>query len=80
MKLLIITQKVDMNDDNLGSFHEWLKKLAEKADIFVIGNYVGKYDLPENVKVFSLGKEIGVGRLVKNFQISMVFIEIVAKS
>src|SRR3989339_374793 len=30
MKLLIITQKVDINDDNLGSFHNWLKKLAEK--------------------------------------------------
>ena len=68
MKLLIITQKVDMNDDNLGSFHGWLKKLAEKADIFVIGNYVGKYDLPENVKVFSLGKERRVGRLVKIFK------------
>jgi len=68
MKLLVITQKVDMNDDNLGSFHEWLKKLAEKADIFVIGNYVGKYDLPENVKVFSLGKEKRVGRLVKIFK------------
>src|SRR3989339_472442 len=68
MKLLIITQKVDINDDNLGSFHSWLEKLAEKADIFVIGNYVGKYDLPENVKVFSLGKEIGVGRLVKIFK------------
>ena len=68
MKLLIITQKVDMNDDNLGSFHGWLKKLAEKADIFVIGNYVGKYDLPENIKVFSLGKEKRVGRLVKIFK------------
>ena len=68
MKLLIITQKVDINDDNLGYFHSWLEKLAEKADIFVIGNYVGKYDLPENVKVFSLGKERRVGRLVKIFK------------
>ena len=68
MKLLIITQKVDINDDNLGYFHSWLEKLAEKADIFVIGNYVGKYDLPENVKVFSLGKERRVDRLVKIFK------------
>ena len=68
MKLLVITQKVDMNDDNLGSFHEWLKKLAEKADIFVIANYVGQYELPDNAKVFSLGKEIGVGKLVKIFK------------
>ena len=68
MKLLIITQKVDINDDNLGSFHNWLKKLAEKADIFVIANYVGQYELPDNAKVFSLGKEIGVGKLVKIFK------------
>ena len=68
MKLLIITQKVDMNDGNLGFFHSWLEKLAEKADIFIIGNYVGKYDLPENVKVFSLGKERRVDRLVKIFK------------
>src|SRR3989338_8139052 len=68
MKLLIITQKVDINDDNLGFFHGWLKKLAQKADIFVIANYVGKYDLPSNVKIFSLGKEIGVGKLVKIFK------------
>ena len=68
MKLLIITQKVDINDDNLGFFHSWLEKMAEKADIFVIANYVGQYDLPSNVKVFSLGKEIGVGKLVKIFK------------
>src|SRR3989339_126077 len=68
MKLLIITQKVDINDDNLGSFHDWLKKMAEKADVFVIANYVGQYNLPENVKIFSLGKERRVGRLVKIFK------------
>ena len=65
---MIITQKVDINDDNLGFFHSWLEKMAEKADIFVIANYVGQYDLPSNVKVFSLGKEIGVGKLVKIFK------------
>ena len=32
MKLLIITQKVDINDDNLGSFHNWLEKMAEKTN------------------------------------------------
>jgi len=68
MKLLIITQKVDINDDNLGFFHSWLKKLAEKVDIFVIANYVGKYDLPSNVKIFSLGKEKETGGLIKNLK------------
>src|SRR3989344_4729294 len=79
MKLLIITQKVDINVDNLGSFHGWLKKLAQKADIFVIANYVGKYDLPSNVKIFSLGKEIGVGRLVKIFKYQWFLLKLLPK-
>src|SRR3990167_5838602 len=79
MKLLIITQKVDINDDNLGFFHGWLKKLAQKADIFVIANYVGKYDLPSNVKIFSLGKEIGVGRLVKIFKYQWFLLKLLPK-
>ena len=80
MKLLIITQKVDINDDNIGSFHEWLKKLAEKADIFVIANYIGQYDLPKNVKVFSLGKERGAGRLVKNLKYQWFLLKLLPKS
>jgi len=79
MRLLIITQKVDMNDGNLGFFHDWLEKLAEKADIFVIANYVGQYDLPENVKVFSLGKERRVGRLVKIFKYQWLLLKFLPK-
>ncbi|MDP3934628.1 MAG: hypothetical protein Q8Q46_00155, partial [Candidatus Giovannonibacteria bacterium] len=56
--ILILTQKVDKNDDNLGFFHEWLKKFAEKTDkVFVIANFVDEHSLPVNVQVFSLGKE-----------------------
>jgi len=80
MKLLIITQKVDINDDNLGSFHNWLEKMAEKADIFVIANYVGQYDLPKNVKVFSPGKERGVGRLVKILKYQWFLLKLLPKS
>jgi len=58
MKLLIITQKVDINDDILGFFHGWIEKLAEKFEqIIVICLQKGKYNLPDNVKVLSLGKE-----------------------
>lgn len=65
MKLLVVAQKVDINDDNLGSFHGWLEKLSGLADLCVIANSVGKHDLPDNVKVFSLGKEKGAGRFLK---------------
>ncbi len=64
LKLLIITQKVDINDDILGFFHGWIKKLAEKIDrLDVICLYKGKYDLPNNVQVYSLGKEENGNRL-----------------
>jgi glycosyltransferase involved in cell wall biosynthesis len=64
MKLLVITQKVDINDDNLSFFHRWIEKLSEKSDrIYVICLSKGEYNLPKNVEVFSLGKERGSLRI-----------------
>jgi len=58
MKLLIITQKVDLNDDILGFFHDWLSEFAKHCEkLIVICLYLGEYNLPTNVKVLSLGKE-----------------------
>ena len=69
-----------MNDDNLGFFHDWIKRLADVADIFVITNYAGKYDLPDNVKVFSLGKESGAGKFVKFFRYQWLLLKLLPKS
>ncbi|PIP34230.1 hypothetical protein COX22_00005 [Candidatus Falkowbacteria bacterium CG23_combo_of_CG06-09_8_20_14_all_49_15] len=56
--LLIITQKVDANDDILGFFHGWLREFAKHWEkITVICLFAGGSDLPANVKVLSLGKE-----------------------
>lgn len=64
MKILILTQKVDKNDSNLGFFHRWIEEFAKNCEkVIVICLYKGKYNLPENVKVLSLGKENGVCRL-----------------
>lgn len=79
MKLLIITQKVDINDDNLGSFHDWLKKLASLADLFVIANYVGVYELPRNVKVFSLGKEKHARKIIKLLKYQSLLLNLLPK-
>ncbi len=58
MKLLILTQKVDINDDVLGFFHNWLREFAKYyKQIIVICLEKGEYDLPKNVKILSLGKE-----------------------
>jgi len=63
MKLLIVTQKVDVNDPILGFFHSWIKEFAKYCDkITVICLEKGDYDLPQNVRVLSLGKEKGESR------------------
>ncbi|HCX27732.1 MAG TPA: hypothetical protein DHI91_01160 [Candidatus Portnoybacteria bacterium] len=64
MKLLIFTQKVDINDPILGFFHRWIEELAkhcEKVTVVALG--VGEYSLPTNVKVLSLGKESGASKI-----------------
>lgn len=60
MRLLVITQKVDADDSNLGFFHVWLEKLAARVDhLYIICLQEGKHNLPENrVTVLSLGKEV----------------------
>lgn len=64
MKLLILTQKVDLNDDLLGFTHDWIKEFAKKCEkITVIALGVGESDLPANVKVLSLGKETGRSKI-----------------
>jgi glycosyltransferase involved in cell wall biosynthesis len=58
MKILIITQKVDTEDSVLGFFHNWIAEFSKKFEkVSVICLQKGKYDLPKNVTVFSLGKE-----------------------
>ncbi len=64
MRLLIFTQKVDRNDDVLGFMHGWLASFSKVfSQVTVVALGVGEYDLPENVRVYSLGKERGVGRI-----------------
>ncbi len=64
MKLLILTQKVDSEDDNLGFFHAWIKEFAQQCEqVTVICLYEGQHHLPANVRVLSLGKEKRVSRL-----------------
>lgn len=58
MKLLIITQVVDLDDPVLGFFHGWIEEIAKHVDsVEVICLRKGRHALPENVAVHSLGKE-----------------------
>ncbi len=64
MKLLIITQKVDKDDPILGFFYRWIDVFSKNCEsIVVICLYKGKNELPNNVKVLSLGKEIRESRI-----------------
>lgn len=58
MRLLIVTQKLDEQDAVLGFMHGWITEFArqvEKVSVICLGK--GRVNLPENVHVFSLGKE-----------------------
>lgn len=65
MRLLMITRKVDKDDGLAGFTYNWIKKISQHVDkLYVMclekGNDSG---LPENVSVYSLGKEKGKNRL-----------------
>lgn len=63
MRLLFITQKVDLDDDILGVYHDWISGVAKNLEqVSVICLYRGRVNLPENVVVGSLGKEQLVGQ------------------
>lgn len=69
MNLLVITQKVDKNDAILGFFISWLNEIAKDVEkVQVICLFKGNYQLPANVDVFSLGKELGKGRISRYFK------------
>lgn len=66
MKLLIVTQKVDREDENLGAFYYWFEELAKHVEsMTIIASCVGKTDFAPNVAVYSLGKERNAGRFAR---------------
>lgn len=66
MKLLICTQAVDQNHPILGFFIGWIEEFAKHfEEVHVICLQKGFYELPQNVFVYSLGKEEGENKLVQ---------------
>lgn len=64
MKILIITQKYDLNDSNLGAFNIWWDKLAERFGGIYILALEKRSEAPNsNVRVLSMGKERGLGKI-----------------
>lgn len=64
MRLLILTQKVDVNDSLLGFMVGWISEFARHCEkVTVVCLEKGAFNPPANVKVLSLGKESGQARL-----------------
>ncbi len=64
MKILVLTQKIDIKDSYLSFFHDWALELAKHFSfVTIICLSKGQYELPANTKVLSLGKEYKPSRL-----------------
>jgi len=62
-RLLIVTQKIDINDENLGFFHRWVEEFSVHfSHISVIAAFVGPHNFSQNINVYSLGKEKSVSK------------------
>src|SRR3989344_2109206 len=72
MRLLICTQTVDARDSHLGFFVRWIEEFSKHCEkVTVICLKEGRYKLPENVKVYELGKSVGsIRRAVRLFSLS----------
>lgn len=63
VRLLIVTQAVDLDDPVLGFFHRWVEEFAKHCErVHIICLKEGRHALPVNVTVHSLGKETGRSR------------------
>lgn len=66
--LLIITQKVDQNEQLLGFFIKWIIGFAGKFNKITVGCLEqGHYNLPDNVIVKSFGKDIKLPKIIQLF-------------
>ena len=66
MNLLVFNIRTDADHPTQGVTTLWLNKLAERFDrIFVITMHRGRLALRENIEVYSVGGELGHGRLRK---------------
>ena len=70
MNILILTQKVDKNDPILGFFYKWILEFSYKFEkVLVVCLEKNEVDLPENVLVFSLGKEENNELKIKDYKL-----------
>ncbi|OGC88934.1 hypothetical protein A2419_01055 [Candidatus Adlerbacteria bacterium RIFOXYC1_FULL_48_26] len=77
MKLLILTQGIDLDDPVLSAYHSWILSIARRADkATVMCLKKGRNTFPKDIEVISLGKESNPSRfsyIKKLFQYAWFF-------
>jgi glycosyltransferase involved in cell wall biosynthesis len=77
MRLLFFSQVTDADDPILGFATGWICALAERVEfIHVITMRAGRYELPGNVQVHSVGKENGYSEPRRAFEFYRLLIRI----
>src|SRR3989344_1502466 len=81
MKLLVITQKYDVNDSNLGAFVGWWDKLAERMEkVYVLTLLKHSEPTRPNMEVISMRKEKGAGFFGKFFGFYLGLLKTIGKT
>jgi len=81
VKLLIITQKYDINDSNLGAFIDWWDRLADKMEkVYILALEKRSKPTLANMEVISMGKEKGAGFFGKIFGFYTGLFKIIGKT
>lgn len=81
MKLLIITQKYDINDSNLGVFIDWWDRLAGKIEkIYILALEKRSEPTMSNLEAISMGKEKRIGFFRKIFGFYAGLFKIIGKT
>jgi len=81
MTLLLFNLATDVDDPILGFTTSWIQALAKHCDtIHVITMRQGRLELPDNVKVYSVGKEKGYSKPRRAFEFYRHLIRILANN
>lgn len=60
MRILFVTQALDLDDPVLSTYHDWAAALVDRVESMeAVCLKEGRHELPQNVRVHSLGKEKG---------------------
>jgi len=83
MNLLLFNLKTDADADTQGFTTRWIAAIARDPrveQIVVLTMYAGRIDVPENVQVFSLGRERGYSELRRFFRFYRLLFGILRKN